>query len=210
MSLDPYQHHAHAYDIWFTEHQAAYEAELRAVRSLLPVLSQPSIEIGAGTGRFTGPLGITLGVEPVESMGNIAKSRGIQVIRSLAEALPFRDAVVQLVLMVTVLCFVQDIRKALQETLRVLCREGHILIALLDRESPLGAMYAKKKQESLFYKDATLYSVDELVLLLSLSGFSNFTFRQTIFKNPEQITQDEPVLPGYGQGLFAVIHGRKK
>jgi ubiquinone/menaquinone biosynthesis C-methylase UbiE len=210
MCFNPYQHYAERYDMWFIENQAAYAAELRALCSLLPIVPHPSIEVGAGTGRFTVPLGIKVGIEPVKSMGKIAQNRGVQIIQSLAEALPLRDSSVHTVVMITVICFLQDVLQAFHEAYRVLTKGGSLMVAILDRKSPLGEMYASQKNHSLFYQQASFYSVDEVISLLHRSGFASFAFRQTIFTHPAQITQDEPVLFGHGQGLFAVIQGIKK
>ena len=51
------------YEAWFTRNPAAYHSELLAVRALLPWQGL-GLEIGAGTGRFAAPLGVTVGVDP--------------------------------------------------------------------------------------------------------------------------------------------------
>ncbi len=61
-----------------------------------------------GTGRFAVPLGIKIGVEPAAAMAIMAQRRGIKVYRAVAEALPFRSDSFDLVVMVTVLCFLRD------------------------------------------------------------------------------------------------------
>ena len=210
MKIRPYQEHALRYDRWFDENRLAYDAELRAVRSLLPATGDGgAVEVGVGSGRFAGPLGIGIGVEPCAAMAALARQRGISIISGAAEALPFCNAAVDLVLMVTVLCFVCDVRQAVQEAVRVLRPGGHLLIAMLDRSSPLGQTYAAHKEESFFYRQATFYSVDAVVSLMREAGLAEFRCCQTIFQDAAAVTRTEPVKEGHGQGIFAVILGRK-
>jgi len=208
---DPYHNNDNAkqYDKWFEENRWVYDAEVRAVGSLF-VPAQRSIEVGAGTGRFAAPLGIKTGIEPSGSMRNIAQKRGVAVLGGVAEELPFRDAAVELVLMVTVICFVNDIYKTFKESFRVLSKGGSVIVGMIDRNTPLGQMYLENKHDSLFYKQATFRSVDEILEIMGQTGFDDFSFRQTIFQDLSEITENEMVRTGYGDGLFAVIRGRKK
>ncbi len=75
------------YEAWFTRNPAAYHSELLAVRALLPWQGL-GLEIGAGTGRFAAPLGVTVGVDPSRAMLAYAVERGVSGIQGIAEALP--------------------------------------------------------------------------------------------------------------------------
>lgn len=205
---DPYQKYSNQYDKWFDENHQIYKAELRAVRSFIS--GNPfSLEIGVGTGRFAAPLGIRIGIDPAESMRKIARKREIEVLGGVAEYLPFKDSSCELVLMITVICFVNDIYKTFTESYRVLSDGGTIVIGMIDSGSPLGHAYLKHKQKSVFYKQATFYSVDQILEVMKKTGFNDFSFRQTIFNDISEITDNEIISTGYGKGLFAVIHGKK-
>ncbi|MFH1091307.1 MAG: class I SAM-dependent methyltransferase [Pseudomonadota bacterium] len=206
--VTPFEEHSEQYEDWFTRHRWVYEAELRAVKSLLPEKGR-GMEVGVGSGRFAAPLGIKIGVEPSSRLRRIAEERGLQVLDGVAEALPFDEAEFDFVLMVTVVCFVDDVDQSIQEAGRVLKKDGHLLIGLLDRESPLGRVYQKHQGENVFYQEATFFSVDEIVEVMRRAGFQDFQFRQTIFSDPSETTPDEPIRPGYGQGSFVVIRGGK-
>ena len=91
-------------------------------------------------------------------MADIAQRRGIKVYRAVAEALPFRPDSFDLVVMVTVLCFLRDPFLALTEATRVLKPGGQILIGMIDKDSPLGRYYEAHKQESKFYRQANFYA----------------------------------------------------
>ncbi|MBN1906733.1 MAG: class I SAM-dependent methyltransferase [Deltaproteobacteria bacterium] len=207
--IDVYQGHAQEYDKWFEKNPSAYNAELRAVRSLLGPVNCPAVEIGAGSGRFAAPLEINTGVEPSENMARFALQRGVRVVRGVAEAIPFKSASFGIVLMVTVICFVDDIHETFCEALRVLHKRGRIIIGMIDKESPHAHEYLEKRRDSLFYKEANFYAAGDILEIMRQTGFKEFSFSQTIFNNPAECSSDEPVKPGYGEGLFAVLCGTK-
>jgi ubiquinone/menaquinone biosynthesis C-methylase UbiE len=117
--ISPFEKYAEQYESWFEKNRWVYEADLRAVKAMLPAVGT-GLEIGVGTGRFAGPLGIKDGVEPSKRMRDFAQKRGIQAVDGMAEELPFVDSQFDFVLMVTTVCFVDDIGKALMEAYRVL------------------------------------------------------------------------------------------
>ncbi len=158
------------YDRWFDEHDKIYQTELKAIKRLLPPFHK-GLEIGVGSARFAAPLGIATGVEPSDKMADLAKKRGIHVVKGTAEHLPFDDRSFDLVLIVTTICFVDDIDKTLEEAKRVLTDDGHLLIAFVDKESDLGKFYQTNKEKSRFYKEATFYSKKEIFQLLKKHGF---------------------------------------
>ncbi len=207
--VEPFEKHTNQYEQWFEKNRFAFESELQAVKTLLPT-SGTGIEIGVGTGRFAAPLGIKLGVEPSREMGNIARQKGIEVLDGVAEELPFDDAQFDFALMVTTICFLDDIEESFKEAFRVLKTDGTLIIGFVDRKSPVGMMYEKHKDENVFYKDATFFSVDEVISFLKKAGFKDFTFSQTIFSHLNEINNIEPVKEGYGEGSFVVISGVKK
>jgi SAM-dependent methyltransferase len=203
MIADPFEQNVEQYEQWFTDHPLAYVSELHAVRELLP--SGSGIEIGVGTGRFAAPLGIRKGIEPARAMAALAEKKGIEVVQGVAEKLPFKNKEFDFALMVTTVCFLEDMELAFREVRRVLRPGGAFVVGFVDRESPIGREYLKRKDQSVFYRDATFYSVDELVLRLERSGFDRFEFRQTLFRPLEDLEEVEPVRQGHGQGSFVVV-----
>jgi SAM-dependent methyltransferase len=206
--IGPYEEHAGEYDGWFAENRFAYESELRAVGMLLP-RPGAGVEIGVGTGRFAGKLDIRFGVEPSKSMRTIARDRGILVVGGSAEALPFRDGRFDFAVMVTVLCFLDDPDAAMREACRVLTPSGSLVVAFIDRDSPLGKKYNARKDESVFYRQATFHSAGEVTELLSRAGFRTLAFRQTIFGDPGSMTGMDSVREGFGEGCFVVVRADK-
>ncbi|MFO8061511.1 MAG: class I SAM-dependent methyltransferase [bacterium] len=205
---EPFEKHADMYEEWFEDNRYAYLSEIEAVRKLLPDFER-GLEIGAGSGRFAEPLGIEKGIEPSPRMASIAGRRGMDVTIGQAENLPFDDSEFDLELMVTSVCFLDDIEKSLSESFRTLSNGGYLLIGLVDRESPIGKLYQKYKEQNVFYKHAAFYSTEEILSYLKKAGFINFRFSQTIFKNLDEIDSMEEVKDGYGEGSFIVIRSQK-
>jgi SAM-dependent methyltransferase len=161
------------YDRWFDDHPSVYARELSLVRKA--VGSRPTgraLEVGVGTGRFAAPLGISIGIEPAACMARMAKSRGIDVVRACAEALPFRNASFDLIIAVTVICFLPDPMPALREAHRVLAPGGRCILAFLERGGPVAEKYIRDAEKSRFLRYATFYSREEVETMLNNTGFS--------------------------------------
>jgi len=207
--IQPFEEHFEEYEKWFQEHRIVYESELQAVREMLPV-SGKGLEIGVGSGRFAAPLGIGTGVEPSPRMGELARQKGISVIEGIAEDLPFSDSQFDYALMVTTICFVDDLDLSFREASRILKDDGVLVIGFIDRQSPVGQVYQKFRGKSNFYRMATFYSVEEVLESLKRAGFRNFSFNQTIFRALNEITDPEPIRAGYGEGSFVAIRAEKQ
>jgi len=165
------------------------------------------IEIGVGSGRFAEPLNIKYGVEPSESMAELAKQRGVKVFNAIAENLPIETQSYDFATMVTTVCFLNDIPKAFAEVHRILKPEGSFIIGLIDRNSELGKKYEQQKNANKFYRNAHFHSTDEITKLLSGSCFGNFSYWQTII-HPEENQIEQPQ-PGFGKGSFVIIKSIK-
>ena len=200
----PFDAHSKAYEEWFSRNPYVYRSELEAVAHFIPA-GGDGLEIGAGSGRFAEPLGIKVGVEPSREMRKLARSRGIRVFNSVAEKLPFPDGRFDFALMVTTICFLDDIEKSFEEARRVLRKGGLFVIGFVDRDSPLGRIYQQRKEENLFYREATFYGCGEVVSLLQRSGFEAPRVVQTVFGALEEIHRVQDFRSGHGEGGFVVI-----
>jgi len=201
-----YESHADMYDQWFDENPKLYQAEITAIKRLLP--SGKGVEIGSGSGRFTQPLAIHTGIEPAKAMRTKSIAKGLNVIEGVAEALPLKDASFDFALFVTSTCFLDSPLKAYQEAYRVTKADGKIVVAFLERESELGQVYEQHKSESPFYCDATFYSYPEITAFLSQAGFGQFNTMQTVLTQTEKQNAND-VLPGHDRGTFVVLSAEK-
>jgi SAM-dependent methyltransferase len=208
-TIQVFEEFTEKYDAWFDCNPWAYESEILALKKLLAPHVR-GLEIGVGTGRFAVPLGIEVGVEPAAAMAGTAHRRGIKVYRAVAEALPFRLDTFDLVMMVTVLCFLRDPFLSLTEATRVLKPGGRILIGMIDKDSPLGQSYEAHKQESKFYRQANFYSIDQVLEWLAGLNYRQVEICQTLFGDLNDITHLEPVRAGHGDGGFVVIAAQKQ
>ena len=208
MNTSVFNDNSERYEAWFERNPAVYRSELAAIKALLPE-DDKVLEIGVGSGLFAAPLGIRIGIDPSTAMLDKARARGIEVVRGVAEALPFPDQSFATALMVTTICFLDDVELALAEAHRVLSPGGAFLIGFIDKDSPIGRAYQSEKERSLFYRNATFYATPELAGYLMQAGFSNLQYVQTLFHPLSEITSVEPVKDGYGTGSFVVIKAEK-
>lgn len=200
-----FDNNSQQYDQWFDEHSIIFEAELAALRTLMPDNLLNGLEVGVGTGRFAKQLNIKIGIEPSHSMAAIANNSEISVINAVAEQLPFLDKKFDLVLMVTVICFLDDVQKALTEAYRVLQTNGSIIVGFIDKDSDLGKQYMDTREQSLFYKDAVFHSASEVISYIEQAGFTAVISKQALIP----LLPENTILDGYGQGAFVAIRGIK-
>lgn len=200
----PFEEHHERYDAWFDRHEPAYISELLALRPFVPWEGR-GLEIGVGSGRFAAPLGVQVGLDPAPAMLAHAAGRGVEVVEGVAEYLPFADSSFDHALLVTTLCFLDSPAEALCEARRVLRPGGRLVIGFIDRESSLGQGYVQRQAESVFYREATFHSADEVERLLLGNGFGIDAWGQTLAHPPAEMCEIDPLLPGRGQCPFVVV-----
>lgn len=204
--IEPFEKYSDVYDDWFEKNRELYESELKAVSRLIPSTGASGLEVGVGSGKFAAPLGIQFGVDPSEKMARKAREQGVHVCLGMAEELPFPGGSFEFVLMVTTVCFVDDIKKSFQEACRILQFGGCIVVGFVDRNSALGKKYLAKSKESRFYNVATFFSTQEVLNCLDETGFRSVKITQTLIPGESQST----ILDGYGMGAFVVIKAEKR
>jgi len=174
--IENFEKYHKEYEAWFEKNEELYEDELNSIKRLV-ASAKNGLEIGVGSGRFALPLGIKVGLEPSSSMANIAKQKGIKVYKGVAESLPFEDETFDFAIMVTTVCFVDDMTNSFKEAYRVIKRGGFFIVGYVDRDSKLGKEYAKRKEKSKFYSNATFYTTDEVKDALKEAGFKDFEIK---------------------------------
>jgi ubiquinone/menaquinone biosynthesis C-methylase UbiE len=166
------------------------------------------IEIGIGGGIFAEQLGINFGIDPSDSMLDLARKRKLNVIKGFAENLPYPDESFDFAVFITSICFIEYPEKAINEAHRILKADSKIIIAFIDRESKLGQYLIKEKSNSKFYSVASFYSVPEVITMIERNGFKVSEIVQTLTDiNSQKVEQP---LNGFGKGSFVVVNARKK
>ena len=200
-----------AYEAWYDKYPEVYESELTALKEHLAKLPENirGIEVGVGTGRFSQPLGIKEGIEPSEEMAKKALNRNIEILKGVAEYLPYGDLQFDFVLFVTV-CHLENIKLAVEEAHRVLKHKGSIIMGFLDKDQPVAKSYKERHQYSTFFRKAKFYSADQIKQIIEQVGFKNLEFNQTLFGDLDAIKEVQFPITGYGEGSFVVVKATKK
>ncbi len=172
MREDPFRHLAEAYEAWYETPLGAFAIaeEERALKNLLPP-GESLLEVGAGTGYWLKrlPYPKRVGLEPSSAMLQVGKARVPEVewIPGRGEALPFPEKGFDVVLLFTVLEFVEDVERVLAEARRVLKDGGSLVVGILEALSPWAALYRRLGERGVLpWQGARFLSREDLEALL--------------------------------------------
>jgi len=207
---DIFNSHVEEYEAWYEKHNYAYLSEVAAIKEQFLKLPENlrGIEVGLGTGRFAKPLGIKEGIEPAMEMAKEAMKRGVEIMKGVAEHLPYAALQFDFVLFVTI-CHLDNVKEAFAEAHRVLKNGGCIIVGFLDKDQSVAKQYEDKRGRSTFFKHANFYSIDRVDNLLKEAGFRNFEYNQTLFGKLEKIKEVQTPKQGYGEGSFVMVKADK-
>lgn len=206
----PFNTHVAEYEEWFEKYPQVFKTELKAIREMLPKGENlEGLEIGVATGRFAKALRIHHGIEPAENMRELALKRGVHAINGVAENLPYKGLSFDFVLMNFCVSYFTDPLAAFTEAWRVLQYGGCLVIGFLEKNSPVGKHYNRKKEKSTFYRQARFYSTEEIVQMLTEAGFGTIEFSQTLFHQPEKLKAIEEPEAGFGKGSYILVKATK-
>ena len=144
---------------------------------LTPLPSSTKVlDVGGGTGimsdfayRCRDDLEYTI-VDPAQGMLKYAK-RYMNTCKANAEALPFEDNSIDIILMGEALHHFSDVDKALKETVRVLKKRGRLFIYDFDVTTFRGR--AISRVESMFGEPANFFEPEALLVTLESYGFES-------------------------------------
>jgi SAM-dependent methyltransferase len=158
------------YDRWFNDHVEVYLAQQRLLGRVVPSTGL-GLEVGVGSGRFAASLGIRCGIDPSFPLLKMAKSRGVEVAIGVGEHLPYRSGSFDHAVMMTVICFLDDIAGVLREVFRVLVPSGIIVLGFIERDGEIFGHYRAEPEKGRFLRHARFYTPDEIILKLHDAGF---------------------------------------
>jgi SAM-dependent methyltransferase len=81
------------------------------------------------------------------------------------------------VLMMTVICYVDDTGALFREAGRVLVPCGILIIGFIERGGEIEKMYRNEKTKGRFLRYARFWTADEVTRLLEDAGFTSKSFR---------------------------------
>ena len=158
------------YDRWFYEHGSVYEAQVRMLRGAVPRTGL-GLDVGTGSGRFAVPLGIGYGIDPSRNLLRIAKSRGTEVVVGEGEHLPYRAGSFDYVLMMTVICFLDDAGAVFREVNRVLGPRGILVAGFIEKDGEMYRRYRHEAVKGRFLRFAVYRTVEEVTRFFRKAGF---------------------------------------
>ena len=180
-----FDEHAREYDSWYLQHPSIFESEARAIEALRPL--GLGLEGGVGTGVFARRLGVGVGMDPSRGMLQFARARGVQVVRAVAEHLPFRGEAFDFVLLAGTLCFVKEPDATVRETRKVLKDGATLIVCEIPSDSTWGRLMEEKGRAGhRFYRYAKLYTTKEVRRMLENSRFKVVDARATLASGPEE------------------------
>ncbi len=209
MSWKVFERLSEHYDSWYFKHLEILESEVRAIKAL--DLKGLGLDVGIGSGIFASKVKVQVGIDASKRMLKISRKRGIQVVRALAEYLPFSEETFDYVLIIVTLCFLDKPEITLKETFRVLKPNGVLVACIIVRDSPWGQLYARMAERGhRFYRFAHFYSLLELEELLEKHHFKIVDYKSTLTCPPSlppvvEYPEDNP-----SQGSFVCVKVVKK
>jgi SAM-dependent methyltransferase len=159
------------YDRWFDDHAEVYDAQLRLLARVVPPYGQ-GLEVGVGSGRFAAPLGICYGIDPAIPLAKMVKNRSVEVAIGVGEHLPYQSGSFDYAVMMTVICFLDDMTGVFREVFRVLVPSGIIVLGFIERDGEIFRHYHAEPEKGRFLRHARFHSTDEIIQKLHDAGFS--------------------------------------
>lgn len=224
--------YADKYDEWFMVNDNLFTSELRLFKKVLGDISgKKLLSVGCGSGLFESYIDSSNieGIEPSEDMGRIAEKRGVNVIKyGLIEDVDLPDEKYDIIYFNGSSSYMENLKPVYEKCLKALKKDGKLILLDVPKESAFGFMYLLGKSLNTYdheYLEGTMpalpyplalaasgvwHSTEEKIGVLKDLGVKEFTFYQTLVKNP-LYTNEEPeeVIEGYKSGGYVAIIAEK-
>ncbi len=188
---------AHEYEEWMASPIGTAYGDLakKTVIPLIPLNRGMSVlDVGCGTGNYGLELAKkgahVVGLDSSEWMLRICQANGwrdemeIKLKHAFGEKLPYPDETFDAVVSINYLEFSSDPEKAVSEMLRVLKKDGHLILGVLNKKSLWGfTQQIKKTFAKGAYYEARFFTPKELAGLFNGSGV-RLSLRSTIYFPP--------------------------
>lgn len=224
--------YANQYDEWFMANENLFTSELRLFKKALGDISGKRIlSVGCGSGLFESYIDCTNieGIEPSEDMGRIAVKRGVNVIKfGLIEEVDLEEKSYDIIYFNGSSSYIENLAPVYGKCLEALKDGGKLILLDVPKESAFGFMYLLGKSLNTYnheYLQGTMpalpyplalaasgvwHTTEEKIDVLKSLGVGEFTYYQTLLKNP-LYTNEEPeeVQDGYKSGGYVAIIATK-
>lgn len=230
LSFDQY---AGKYDAWFMENENLFLSELSVVAYFLNNPGR-ALSVGCGSGLFEYFLhknyGIQVkeGIEPSESMAEIAKKRGMSVNIATAEEAALETEAYDTLLFNGTPSYISDLDTAFEKAYYALKKDGRLVVIDVPKEGSFGMLYNLAKtlgtwDHSMlsdirpssvypieFVKEANWRSTQEKADVIKKAGFGSLRFAQTLTTHPLYSNDYiEEAQEGYDKGNYVAICANK-
>lgn len=224
--------YAAQYDEWFMKNDNLFTSELRLFKKALGDISgKKLLSVGCGSGLFESYIDCSLveGIEPSEDMGKIAEKRGVNIIKyGMIEDVNLPEATYDIIYFNGSSSYMEDLAPVYEKSLQALKEGGKLILFDVPKESAFGFMYLLGKSLNTYnheFLEGTMpqlpyplalassgvwHSTEEKINILKQLGVSNFTYYQTLVKNPLYTNEaPEEVVDGYKSGGYVAIIAEK-
>ena len=192
---------ADEYDQWFDENTGIYTTQIALLLKFIPHTKR-CLEIGVGSGRFASKLGIGHGIDPSLRLLVMARQRGLETVLGKGEFLPYRDGTFNRILMMTVICFMDDVSRSFQEAFRVIVPGGMLVVAFLERNGEVARREQACKPAGRFLKNAEFLTGEQVIAALTRAGFSGACVQENLHGISIVTAQKEELTQKYGERVF--------
>jgi len=232
MEKQKFDGYADKYDEWFMKNENLFTSELRLFKKVLGDISGKTLlSVGCGSGLFESYIDSSNieGIEPSEDMAEIAKKRGINVIKTgLIEDVDLPDDKYDIIYFNGSSSYMEDLSPVYGKCLKALKENGKLILLDVPKESAFGFMYLLGKSlntyEHEFLEGAmpdlpyplalassgVWHTTEEKINVLKNLGINKFSYYQTLIKNPLYTNEEaEEVQEGYKCGGYVAITAEK-
>ena len=232
MEKQKFDGYADKYDEWFMKNDKLFTSELRLFEKVLgDIQGKKLLSVGCGSGLFESYIDSSNieGIEPSEDMAEIARKRGINVIKiGLIEDVDLPEEKYDIIYFNGSSSYMEDLSPVYGKCLRALKANGRLILLDVPKESAFGFMYLLGKSLNTYdheYLNGAMpelpyplalassgvwHTTEEKINVLKELGISRFSYYQTLVKNP-LYTNEEPeeVIEGYKSGGYVAIIAEK-
>ncbi|MCR5420381.1 MAG: class I SAM-dependent methyltransferase [Lachnospiraceae bacterium] len=224
--------YAEVYDEWFMKNENLFTSELRLFQKALGDIKDKRIlSVGCGSGLFESYIDCSgvEGIEPSVDMGEIAKKRGVNIIKfGLIEDVILPEETYDIIYFNGSSSYIEDLVPVYEKCIKALKKGGKLILLDVPKESAFGFMYLLGKSLNTYDHEylkgvmpalpyplalassGVWHSTEEKIGVLKDLGINDFAFYQTLIKNP-MYTNEEPeeVTEGYKSGGYVAVIARK-